>query len=965
MSKSVRIKGARENNLKNIDVEIPRDKLTVITGVSGSGKSSLAFDVLYGEGQRRFMESLSAYARSRIPLVKRPDVDSVKGLSPVLSISQARGIRNPRSTVGTLTEIHTYLRLLFATIGIPQCPYCDNEIESKTPHQIAEHIQSLPEGTTIEILAPFFKIYGENWEYLIDEIRNHGCRNIRLDSELKSTSDKLKLDEEDDYQIEGIVDKFTVNSDQTKEIVSSLIECLRIGEGFVKLNILNTEALASVPDEFYNSLSCHEHHILAGDFLPWYFSSNEGDSYCRTCGGVGTHMSANPILMVANPEKSLREGAIDRGSFNVDTSTYKRLFNWNYVMAYSMGEHYGFSIDTPFKDLSEETKNKFFYGTDGEKFELLRPPDEDRAHENFGKQFSFRGIVPRLDTWYRKLCRERKQHDPGYSWVEKRMVESLCPDCRGTKLLPQRLLVRINDQTIHELGTLPLDDLRILADRIKPPMDKGHLAGPILEELKKRLDLMLEIGLYYLSLNRRADTISGGELQRTRLSTQIGSELMGMLVVLDEPSIGLHPRDGVKIIDTLKKLRDVGNTVIVVEHDVDTMRAADHIIEMGPGPGVHGGTVVAQGLIEDIKNADDSVTGQYLRGTRKIELPETRRKSNGHSIKIFNARENNLKQVDVELPLGLFLCVSGVSGSGKSSLVNEILYKKLHSVFRDRRIIPGKHDLIEGIEHLRDVRNIDQSPIGRSSRSNPATYVGFFDKIRGIFAALPVAQEKNYQMSEFSFNQNSGGRCPECKGEGIVTTQMQFMPDIESICPACKGTRFTREILEIKYKGRSIADVLDLTVEEAIPFFEDVNLIAHKLRTMNDLGLGYIKLGQPSNQLSGGESQRIKLAKELGKIKASRDTLYIFDEPTTGLHLADIQKLLDCLNRLVDHGNSVLVIEHHMDVIKSADYVIDLGPSGGEEGGEIVAVGTPEEVAEVEASYTGDFLKDVIRSSSP
>ncbi|MHA2462447.1 MAG: excinuclease ABC subunit UvrA [Candidatus Thorarchaeota archaeon] len=837
MSKSVRIKGARENNLQNIDVEIPRDKLTVITGVSGSGKSSLAFDVLYGEGQRRFMESLSAYARSRIPLVKKPDVDSVKGLSPVLSISQARGIRNPRSTVGTLTEIQTYLRLLFATMGIPHCPYCDTEIQSKTPHQIAEHIQSLPEGTKIEILAPFFKIYGENWEYLIDTIRNHGCRNIRIDDELKSTSDKLDLNEEGDYRIEGIVDKFTVNGDQTKEIVASLMDCLRIGEGFVRLNVSNPEELTSCIEDFYNKMSCPEHHILAGNFLPWYFSANEGDSYCLTCGGLGTHRTANPTLMIANPEKSLRDGAIDRGSYNIDTSTYKRLINWRYVMAYSMGEHFGFSLDTPFKDLPEDIRNMFFYGTNGEKFKLIKPPDEERDHENFGKEFSFRGIVPRLDTFYRKLCREGKQHDPGYAWIEKRMVESLCPDCKGTKLLSQRMLVRINGKNIHELASLSLEDLRKFTDEIKPEKDKEQLAIPILDEMKKRLDLMLEIGLYYLSLNRRADTISGGELQRTRLSTQIGSELMGMLVVLDEPSIGLHPRDGIRVIDTLKKLRDVGNTVIVVEHDVDTMKAADHIIEMGPGPGVHGGTVVAQGFIEDIQAAEDSITGQYLRGTREIVLPKNRRKSNGHSIKISNARENNLKRVDVDIPLGLFLCVTGVSGSGKSSLINEVLYKKLHSVFRDRRIIPGKHDVIEGIEYLKDVRNIDQTPIGRSCRSNPATYVGFFDKIRDLFANLPESKEKNYEKSEFSFNQGSGGRCPECIGEGVVTTQMQFMPDIESICPACKGARFTKEILEIKYKDKSIADVLDMTIEEAIPFFEDVNLIHHKLKTMDELGL--------------------------------------------------------------------------------------------------------------------------------
>ncbi|MFW9977155.1 MAG: excinuclease ABC subunit UvrA [Candidatus Thorarchaeota archaeon] len=960
MSKTVRIKGARENNLQNIDVEIPRDKLTVVTGVSGSGKSSLAFDVLYGEGQRRFMESLSAYARSRIPLIKKPAVDSVKGLSPVLSISQARGVRNPRSTVGTLTEIQTYLRLLFSTVGIPHCPYCKSQIPAKTPHQIAEHIQSLPQGTTIEILAPFFKVYGENYEYLIDEIRNHGCRNIRLDGELRSTSDNIELDEEEEYRIEGILDKFTINGDQTKQIVNSIIECLRIGEGFLRLNITNPEN-APKSSEFYSSLSCSEHHILAGEFLPWYFSSNEGDSSCRTCGGLGTHMTANPILMVANPDKSLREGAIDRGSWNIDPSTYKRIINWHYCMAYSMGEHFGFSLDTPYKELSEDVKHKLFYGTGGEKFEMLRPPDELRDHENFGKMFSFRGIVPRLDAWYRRLCKERKQNDPGYNWVEKRMVESLCPDCKGTKLLPQRMLVKVGDRTIHELSILPLQELRSFLDNIQTPAEKEHIAGPILDELKKRIDLMLDIGLYYLSLNRRADTISGGELQRTRLSTQIGSELMGMLVVLDEPSIGLHPRDGTKVIDTLKKLRDVGNTVIVVEHDVETMKAADYIIEMGPGPGVHGGRVIAQGLIADIQKNEDSVTGQYLRGMKRIETPEHRRQSNGHALRIFNAQENNLKGVDVEIPLGLFVCITGVSGSGKSSLINEILYKKLHSVFRDRRIIPGKHDRIEGIENLRDVRNIDQTNIGRSSRSNPATYVGFFDKIRSLFADLPEAKDNHYEMADFSFNQNSGGRCPECKGEGIVTTQLQFMPDIESICPACKGDRYTKEILEIQYKGKNIAQVLDMTVEEAMTFFEDVNLIHHKLKTMDELGLGYLKLGQPSNQLSGGESQRIKLSKELGKLKASSDTLYIFDEPTTGLHLADIQKLLDCLNRLVEQGNTILVIEHHMDVIKSADYVIDLGPSGGDEGGEVIATGTPEDVAKDNKSFTGRFLSDVIQ----
>jgi excinuclease ABC subunit A len=626
---------------------------------------------------------------------------------------------------------------------------------------------------------------------------------------------------------------------------------------------------------------------------------------------------------------------------------------------YSLSVHYNFSLDTPFKDVPQEAKDVIFHGTKGERFELLRPPGEERENENFGKMIVDHGLLRRIDSWYKRTNRGRTPKDYEERIAQKLMVEKACPDCEGVKLRHTRQLFRINGKNIYEFGKMSISDLRMFMGTVRISDDKDHIAGPILEEVKKRLDLMIEIGLDYLSLNRRADTLSGGELQRTRLTTQIGSELMGMLVVLDEPSIGLHAKDGMRVIDTLRNLRDIGNSIVVIEHDVETMRSADHLIEMGPGPGVHGGLVVAEGTIKDIENTPDSITGQYLCGEKSIPVPVERRESNGKSLYVYGAKANNLRNIDVEIPLNMLVCISGVSGSGKSSLIDEVLHKKLQSVFQDRRIIPGPHDRVDGIHHLKDIRNIDQSRIGRSSRSNPATYVGVFDKIRKLFADLPESKERGYTYSDFSYNQ-TGERCPDCKGTGIVVTELQFMPDVESICPACKGTRFTQEIQEIKYKKKSIAEVLEMTVEEGMEFFSDVNLIHHKLNTMYELGLGYIKLGQPSNQLSGGESQRIKLARELGKIKRAKDTLYILDEPTTGLHLADIQKLLDCLNRLVDAGNTVLIIEHHLDVIKCADYVVDLGPLGGSDGGLVIAQGTPEEIVEVSESYTGQVLKHVM-----
>jgi excinuclease ABC subunit A len=959
MRTTIEISGARENNLKNISVEIPRDQLVVITGVSGSGKSSLAFDVLFGEGQRRFMESLSAYARTRIPQAKRPDIDYVKGLSPVLSISQSQGVRNPRSTVGTLTEAWSYLRLLFSTVGIPHCPYCGKQITSRTPHQIADRIQSLTAGTEVELLAPASKIFGENYEFLFDELRRAGCRSLYINGELRSSSEKLDLDEEEEYRIEAVVDRFVINGDQAKQIVRALIDCQRIGEGFVHIHLLNPQEAGVDEVSFFRDLACPEHHVLAGELLPWYFSANESDAACRTCLGLGTYMRASPFLLVADPEKSLREGAIEKLALNMETKTFKRIINFPFVRMYSMAEHFGFSLDTPFKDLSDDTKQLIFHGTRGERFELLRPPGEDRDHTAFGKMVSWNGVLDVLDRWYKRTSRTRTPKDYEERWMQKVMTEMVCPDCHGTKLRSQRNLIRINGKNIHELGEMPLNLLREFMDRVSFDQDAAYIAGPILDEVKKRLDLMIEIGLEYLSLNRRADTLSGGELQRTRLTTQIGSELMGMLVVLDEPSIGLHAKDTMKVVNKLRELRDIGNSIVVVEHDVDTIRSADHIIEMGPGPGLHGGEVIIQGEIETVEKCGDSITGQYLSGKKTIPLPEKRRETNGKSIHIEGARANNLQNITVDIPLNAFVCVSGVSGSGKSSLIDEILHKKLQSVFRDRRILPGPHDQVSGIEHISGVQNIDQSSIGRSSRSNPSTYVGFFDKIRRLFADLPSAKERGFTFSDFSYNQ-TGARCPDCKGEGVIRTELQYMADVESVCPACKGKRFTSEILEVKYRGKSIADVLGLTVEEGMDFFSDDSLISHKLATMNELGLGYLKLGQPSTQLSGGEAQRVKLAKELSKMNRTKDVLYILDEPTTGLHLADIQRLLDCLNRLVDAGNTVLVIEHQLDVIKCADHVIDMGPLGGAEGGLLVAAGTPEEVAQAKDSFTGQYLSRVL-----
>ncbi|MHA2174759.1 MAG: excinuclease ABC subunit UvrA [Candidatus Hodarchaeales archaeon] len=953
MRDTIEVVGARQNNLKNIHVKLPRNQLTVITGVSGSGKSSLAFDVIFGEGQRLFLESLSTYARSRVIQVRRPDVDFVFGLSSVVSIDQHTSIRNFRSTVGTLTDISTYLRLLYSTMGKAYCPYCDKNIPVRTSNQIVEKLFTLPKGTMVELLAPVKKIYGEDYRYLFDDLRRKRIGSLRINGEGFDIGENISLNEEEDYQIEAFIDKFEITSDQHQTLLDGIKECQRIGEGFIKINFLSDTEKNIDVTQFFEKFACPEHYVVMGELLPWYFSPNEGDSACLTCGGLGVYRKAVPYLMVENEKRSIMKGAINERVFNV-----KHPFK--YLVIWSLAKHYNFSLHVPFKELSPDHQNLIFYGTKGEKFELLQPDDLEQVFSNVGKKVAFEGLIPPIDRWYKDRFRtqSRRQAQSTDDHIYFRgMTEVVCPDCNGSKLLPSRLQVRINDRNIYEIGQFTLTELRAFLDKLIVTKEREHIEIPIIEEIKKRLDLLYGIGVGYLSLNRNAHTLSGGEIQRVRMSTQIGSGLMGMLYILDEPSIGLHQRDNHRIIETLKKLRDIGNTIIVVEHDLEMMYSADWIIDMGPGSGDKGGEIVAQGDVQAIKIESKSLTGQYLSGKQEIVIPKSRRKGNGEYLNVLGASQNNLKKIDVKIPLNQFVCVTGVSGSGKSSLVNDIVTKALVSKLRDRRVTPGKHKKIEGLESLKDVRIIDQSPIGRNSRSNPATYVGFWDKIREVFSSQPEAIQQGYTKTTFSYNSKDSGRCEECEGTGEIVTQLQFMPDVRSICPVCKGKRFKNDILEILYTKFNIADILGSSVEKALDIFKDIRLIKHKLQVMFDLGLGYLKLGQSSTTLSGGEAQRIKLANELGKLKRLERNLYVFDEPSIGLHLADIDKLLKCMNQLVKSGNSVIVIEHNLDIIKMADYIIDLGPEGGNKGGYLVAAGTPEQISEVENSYTGQYLK--------
>ena len=957
MRESIEIIGARENNLKNVSLEIPRNKLTVITGVSGSGKSSLVFDTLFAEGHRRFLESLSAWSRTHLPSVKKPDVNMILGLSPVVSIQQRKGISNPRSTVGTLTDIGSYVRLLFSLIGTAYCPYCTNEISIKSSAQIAEKILALPQNTVVEIRAVVNKVFDEPLQYVLDSARNAGFRKVKLDGKLVDTSNELDIDEFKITQIEVLIDKFVINGDQYKQIVSSLNAALIFGQKFIIIEIQNQNNCQVDLESIY-SLTCPVHHTIAGEFLPWYFTPNDPESACITCQGIGSTMLAEPQLLIENENLSIREGALDHSFFNMSLKTFKRLNNPTYYLAYSLSQHYDFSLDIPFKELPNKIKQILFYGTQGEKFEIKQPPDHCiKPDPSVGKKRTYQGLIHGINRWYKNFgSKNRVVGTVEDKHTRRLMIENPCPDCRGLKLHPNRLYIKINQLSIQDVLTMPFKELETFLTNVSLPKDKIDLGQPVVDQLVKRIRILNKIGLNYLSLDRRSDTLSGGEMQRTILSTQIGSELMGMMYILDEPSIGLHQIDSRKLITTLQDLRDLGNTVIVVEHDIETMESADHLIEIGPGPGIYGGQITFEGNLKAIK-VSSSLTGQYLAGKKRIHCPTQRRHSNGHFLEILGAQENNLQNINVRIPLGIFVCISGVSGSGKSSLINEILYKKLHYLLKDKRIIPGKHESLKGYETIKEVRKIDQSPIGRSSRSNPATYIGFFDKIRNLFADVPEAKIRGYQSNTFSFNNKNGGRCIHCMGEGEIRSEIQYMPDVIAVCPECNGQRFNKDVLEIQYKGKNISEVLNMTVEEGLEFFKNVRLIRHKLKTMSELGLGYLTLGQSSATLSGGEAQRIKLAQELGKIKRLKNNLYILDEPTIGLHLDDIQKLLTCINRLVDEGNTVIVIEHNLEVIKTADYIIDLGPGGGNEGGNVVAQGSPEVVVTVENSATGNYLK--------
>ena len=953
MRSTIEVKGARENNLRNVHLEIPRDKLVVVTGVSGSGKSSLAFDTVYAEGQRRFMESLSTFARQFVSQLKKPDVDFVNGLSPVISIEQKTVMKNPRSTVGTMTDLYDYLRMLFANTGQPRCSITKERVKVWTPHQMMEHMLSLPEGTEVEVRAPVLKIYGEDYAYLFDDIRTKGYRRLCIDDKMHDLSEEIDLDEGENYLIEVIVDRFVIRKGLDKQIVTSLTHGLEvIGEGFLSFHVLDpTDAKAT--DAFYDKLGGSSVHVVAGRMHHGMFTFNDPAGACITCSGLGTYLKAHPDLVAPDKDRSLREGAFVKEALQYNVNS------WGGRILYSLSKKYNFDLDTPYKDLSDEVKDLLLYGTKGERVVVEQPPESKSAARYIGREFRYDGVINQIERHYRRYRQQGAAHGRMEDYLRKVMVENLCPDCGGERLKKQRLLVTIEDYNIHNLGEMHLPELLSFLDKLTLPDKQEKVASQIIFEITSRLELLIGIGLDYLSLNRPSGTLSGGESQRIRLSTQIGSGLMGMLYVLDEPSIGLHPKDNVKMINTIQRLRDVGNTVIVVEHDEETIRAADHIIEMGPGPGVHGGHVVASGSLKEVLDCRESPTAQYLGGTRTIDVPSQRRKKNAKALHIKGARANNLNDIDVEIPIGVFTCITGASGSGKSTLIHEVLYKKLYNLYHDSRVFSGDHDDIVGHEYFGDVVNIDQSPIGRSPRSNPATYIGFYDNIRKCFASTPEAKERGYTVSRFSFNVK-GGRCEECAGDGVIKTSLAFMPDVEVPCPTCKGARYNDETLEVTYQDKTIADVLDMSVKDAVEFFANEKLIVHKLSVLNTLGLGYLKVGHPATILSGGEAQRVKLATEFGKIKRGKHNLYILDEPTTGLHLADIQKLLDALNGLVDAGHTVIVIEHHLDVIKTADHVIDLGPEGGHNGGNVIAKGPPEAIASVEQSYTGQFLKPLL-----
>ena len=940
MHTHITVKGARVNNLKNIDVSIPRDKLVVLTGLSGSGKSSLAFDTIYAEGQRRYVESLSSYARMFLGQMEKPDVDYIDGLSPAISIDQKTTSKNPRSTVGTVTEIYDYLRLLWARVGTPHCPICGKEIKQQTVDQIIDQVLALPEGARIQVMAPVIR--GKKGEHtkVFEDARKSGYVRCRVDGIAYDLSEEIKLEKNKKHEIDVVVDRLVIRPDITRRLTDSVEIAANLAGGLVVVNVVGEDRDIL----FSQNYACEDCGVSMEELTPRMFSFNNPFGACPTCMGLGSQMKIDPELIIPNKDLSIVEGAITASGWNnVKGDGISRMY------FDALSKKYKFKLNTPVKDLPKEIMDVILYGTGGEKLTLHY--DQPRGQGTLYQPFE--GIVNNLERRYRET-----QSDSVKRELEECMSECPCPTCRGRRLKRESLAVTVGGLDIDSYCRKSVSDALDFMDHLELNPTQTMIAAQILKEIKNRLGFLRSVGLQYLTLSREAGTLSGGESQRIRLATQIGSSLMGVLYILDEPSIGLHQRDNDKLLATLKKLRDLGNTLLVVEHDEDTMREADYIVDIGPGAGVNGGRVVAAGTPEEVMNTPGSITGDYLSGRKKIPVPTQRRSGNGHYLKIFGAAENNLRHVDVAIPLGTFTCVTGVSGSGKSSLVNEILYKKLGADLNRVKVRPGKHDRIEGEEYLDKVINIDQSPIGRTPRSNPATYTGLFNDIRELFASTPDAKSRGYGPGRFSFN-TRGGRCEACTGDGLIKIEMHFLPDIYVPCEVCKGRRYNRETLEVRYKGKSIYDVLEMTVDEALPFFENLPRIYNRLKTLEEVGLGYVKLGQPSTELSGGEAQRIKLATELSK-RSTGKTIYILDEPTTGLHTADVHKLIEVLQKLVDTGNTVVVIEHNLDVIKTADHLIDLGPEGGDGGGTIVCTGTPEEVAACPASYTGQYLKKML-----